>query len=135
MRLAAHLDLADSLGFALLLGHWGNHAAELAAVSDVPLVLIDPPADVWGAPGISVVRCDGPIPIAAGAARATALDRGDAARVASALRATRARGRVVGPISVQLPVDVRELAHDETVWVGEREAPASPLVSLHVRRR
>jgi hypothetical protein len=29
---------------------------------------------------------------------------------------------------------VRELARDEHVWVGEREAPTSPLVRLHVRR-
>jgi hypothetical protein len=29
---------------------------------------------------------------------------------------------------------VRELARDESVWVAEREAAASPIVTLHVRR-
>jgi hypothetical protein len=33
------------------------------------------------------------------------------------------------------PPGVRELARDDTQWVGEREASASPLVTLHVRRR
>ena len=134
MRLAALLDLSDAHGFAVLLGEWGNHALQLAAVTDVPLVLVDPSADMTGSPGISVVRSDGSLPLAAGAARATAIDCADPARVASALRATRAKGRIVAPVSVPVPSEVRELARDDTLWVGERDAPASPLVSLHVRR-
>ncbi|MEP6622580.1 MAG: hypothetical protein ABJE47_24875 [bacterium] len=133
-RLAALLDLSDAHGFAVLLGPWGNHSPPLAAITDVPLVLVDPPAGVTGEPGISVIRCDGVLPLAAGAARATAIDAGDAARVSSAVRATRVKGRIVGTAAVALPDDVRELARDDAGWVGEREAPASPLVSLHVRR-
>lgn len=135
MRLAAMLDLADAQGFAVLLGTWGSHATELAAVVETPLILIDPPASVTGAPGISVLRCDGEIPLAAGAARAMAIDDGDSARVASAVRATRQKGRVLAPVSVALPGGVRELVRDEVVWVGERESVSSPLVTLHVRRR
>jgi hypothetical protein len=29
---------------------------------------------------------------------------------------------------------VREVARDDTDWVGEREALASPVITLHVRR-
>jgi uncharacterized protein YbaR (Trm112 family) len=135
MRLAAMLDLADAQGFAVLLGDWGSNAAELAAIVETPLILVNPSADVSGAPGISVLRCDGEIPIAAGAARAVAIDDGHSARVASAVRATRVKGRVLAPVSVELPEGVNELARDEAVWVGEREAVDSPLVTLHVRRR
>lgn len=134
MRMAALLNLADAQGFAVLLGEWGAQAHELASIVELPLVLVDPPADVVGAPGISVLRCDGDVPLAVGAARAMAIDDGSASRVASAVRATRAKGRVLAPVAVPVPSEVTELARDDTMWVGERSAPPSPLVSLHVRR-
>lgn len=134
MRLAALLDLSDARGFALLLGDWGKHAALLSSIVQVPLLLVDPPEQVTAAPGISIVRCDADLPLAAGAARATAIDRDDDQRAASAIRATRVQGRVVAPVTVRVPAAVRELTRDQSLWVGEREAPASPLVSLHVRR-
>jgi hypothetical protein len=40
----------------------------------------------------------------------------------------------VAPAQAGVPEGVRELARDERVWVGEREAPPSELVRLHVRR-
>ena len=81
-----------------------------------------------------MLRCDGVVPLAIGAARAMAIDDSSDERVASAVRATRAKGRVLAPLSVPVPAEVTELARDETMWVGERAALASPLVSLHVRR-
>jgi len=134
MRLAALLNLADAQGFAVLLGEWGAQAHELASIVETPLVVVDPPADVVGAPGVSVVRSDGDVPLASGAARAMAIDDGGDSRVASAVRATRAKGRVVAPVSVSVPAEVTELARDDRMWVGERGAAVSPLVSLHVRR-
>jgi uncharacterized protein YbaR (Trm112 family) len=139
MRLAAFLGLDDALGFAVLMGDWGAHALELRGMVECPLILVDPPADVEAAPGLSILRTDGPLPLAAGAARGIALDDGaagepSAERIASAVRATRVKGRVVGRVSLPLPAGVRELARDESEWVGEREPAASPLVTLHVRR-
>lgn len=134
MRIAALLDLSDAQGFAVLLGSWGSHAAHLSFVAEVPLVLIDPPTELTGSPGVSVIRCDGPLPLAEGAARAMAIDAGDAGRVASAIRATRAKGRILAPAHVPVPGGVTELARDEATWVGERAASTSPLVTLHVRR-
>jgi uncharacterized protein YbaR (Trm112 family) len=134
MRLAAFLDLSDASGFAVLAGARGAHAPLVRAQVDTPLVLIDPPEDVEGEPGISVLRCDGELPLAAGAARGVAIDGGSPERVASAVRATRATGRVVASASTPLPDGVREIARDDTDWVGEREPLASPVVTLHVRR-
>jgi hypothetical protein len=134
MRLAALLNLADAQGFAVLLGEWGAQAHELASIVETPLVVVDPPLGIVGAPGVSVLRCDGDVPLAVGAARAVAIDDGSASRAASAVRATRAKGRVVAPVSVAVPSDVTELARDETMWVGERSALESPLITLHVRR-
>jgi uncharacterized protein YbaR (Trm112 family) len=134
MRLAAFLDLSDATGFAVLVGARGAHAALVRAQVDTPLVLVDPPEHVEGEPGISVLRCDGELPLAAGAARGVAIDADSAERVASAVRVTRVAGRVVAPASIPLPEGVRELARDETDWVGERQPLASPVVTLHVRR-
>lgn len=134
MRLAAMLDLTDALGFAVLLGSWGTCATELSTIVETPLILIDPPADIIGAPGISVLRTDGHLPLASGAARAMAMDHVSVVLAASAVRATRTKGRVVAPVSLALPDGVRELARDQVLWVAEREAVASPLVTLHVRR-
>jgi uncharacterized protein YbaR (Trm112 family) len=134
MRLAAFLDLTDGQGFAVLLGEWGGHAPLLRTMVETPLVLVDPPEDVEGEPGISVIRCDGELPLAAAASRGIAIDDGPAARVASAVRATRVKGRLVAPASMAVPAGVRELARDDAMWVGERETPDSPLLTLHVRR-
>ena len=133
-RLAALLDLTDHTGFAVLLGSWSVHAPLVRAIAETPLLVVDPPEGMEGEPGISVIRCDGLLPLAVGASRGTAIDAGDVARVASAVRATRAKGRLVAPVTVALPDGATELARDESVWVAEREAPASALVTLHVRR-
>jgi uncharacterized protein YbaR (Trm112 family) len=137
MRLAAFLGLDDALGYALLMGAWGAHALELRGIVECPLVLCDPPADVEAAPGLSILRTDGPVPLAAGSARATALDgegAGDAGRIASAVRATRPKGRVVAHVALTVPEGVRELARDDREWVAEREPAASLLVTLQGRR-
>jgi len=134
MRLAAMLDLTDAHGFAVLLGAWGSLAVALTTVANTPLIVVDPSDAVRGSPGISVVRCDGEIPLATGAARAVAVDLANTSRLDSAVRVTRSKGRVLAPASVVLPVGVRELARDGHAWVAEREPIASPIVTLHVRR-
>jgi uncharacterized protein YbaR (Trm112 family) len=134
-RLAALLDLTDRAGFAVLLGSWSVHAPLLRALVETPLVVVDPPEGTEGEPGISAIRCDLELPLADGAARGIAVDAGPPARVASAVRATRAQGRLVLPAGVALPGGIRELARDATVIVAEREAATSPPVMLHVRRR
>lgn len=133
-RLAAFLELTDPAGFAVLVGWWGVQAPLLRALVETPLVVVDPPDGMEGEPGISVIRCDGVLPLAADAARGVAIDGGSAVRLASAVRATRQKGRIVAPADVPLPAGVTELARDESVWVAERDAATSPLVRLHVRR-
>ncbi|CAN5509321.1 hypothetical protein BH09GEM1_BH09GEM1_16410 [soil metagenome] len=134
MRVAAMLDLSDATGFAVLLGQWGRVAIDLTGIVETPLILVDPPAGIVGSPGISVLRCDGEIPLAAGAARAIAIDAASPTRARSAVRVTRTGGRVLAPVTIDVPAGVRELARDAQLWVGEREPAASPIVTLHVRR-
>ncbi|HEU4722499.1 MAG TPA: hypothetical protein VFS59_14160 [Gemmatimonadaceae bacterium] len=134
-HLAAMLSLGDALGFAVLVGAWGRHADALLALEPMPpLLLVNPPPDVPIVSGLSGVRCDATLPLAVGAARAIAVDGADAARLAWAVHATRAGGRIVAPAAASVPDGVRELVRDASVWVGEREAPPSAFVRLHVRR-
>lgn len=133
-RLAAFLDLGDAAGFAVLVGRWSVHAPLLRALVETPLMVVNPPTGTEGEPGISVIRCDEALPLGTGAARGTALDGGTEVRVSSAMRATKAKGRLVAPVETPLPAGAVELARDERVWVAEREAPDSPLVVLQARR-
>lgn len=134
MRLAALLGLSDAAGFAVLFDEWGAQASALRELVETPLMLVDPPAGTAGEPGISVVLSDGTPPLAAAASRATAIGASSAERAAAAVRVTRAGGRVVAPAAVPVPDGVRELARDDAMWVGEKAADRSPLVTLHVRR-
>ncbi|HKP16177.1 MAG TPA: Trm112 family protein [Gemmatimonadaceae bacterium] len=134
-HLAAMLSLGDALGFAVLIGAWGRHAAALLDLANVPpLLLVDPPADVEMVPGMSGVLADAVLPLAVGSARAVAADDDGTLRLESAVQTTRAGGRVVAPAHALVPDGVRELVRDEHVWVGEREALPSAFVRLHVRR-
>ena len=134
-HLVALLGLGDAFGFVVLTGEWGTRAPALLDTSPMPpLLLVDPPDDVAMVPGMSGVRSGASLPLAAGAARAVAVDATDATRLASAVHVTRAGGRIVAPAAAAIPAGVRELARSAAVWVGEREAAPSALVRLHVRR-
>ena len=132
-RLAAFLGLGDATGFATLVGDWGTHAYELRDVVECPILLVDPPAAIVAAPGLSIIRTSGrALPIATGASRGVAVDVAE--RVDEAARVTKVKGRLVAPADAPLPADVRELARDDELWVGERESASSRPVALHVRR-
>jgi len=134
-HLAAMLSLGDALGFAVLTGEWARLADGLLELGNPPpLLLVDPPEGSVMAAGLSGLRAGAALPLAAGAARAIAVDGTDETRLASAAHTTRATGRIVAPARAHVPAGVRELVRDDTLWVGEREAPHAPLVRLHVRR-
>lgn len=119
MRLAAFLELTDARGFALLCGRWGAHADQVRRLSDTPLVLVNPPAGI-AADVAGVVRTRDTVPFAPGSARAVALDAAmSRALVESAARAVRPRGRLVGPVALDLPAGATELVRDDRHWVAE----------------
>jgi hypothetical protein len=122
MRIAAFLELSDARGFALLCGRWGAHADQIRRLSDTPLVLVNPPGDLSADVAGAIATRDA-VPFAASAARAAALDGAmSPALVASAVRAVRVGGRVLGPASLDVPDGVTELVRDDRVWVGEKTA-------------
>ncbi len=131
MRLAAFLNLSGGGGYAVLFGGWTRYAAGVLALAETHLLLVNPEPGVVIGPGLSGMLVDTGLPVAPGSARALALDAGSGPELlAAALRGVQARGRVLAPAGLPLPDGVTELARDTSVWVAERDTPASGLVSL-----
>ncbi|MHB1298892.1 MAG: hypothetical protein ACYC0B_10225 [Gemmatimonadaceae bacterium] len=130
-RTGALLGLAEPGGVVLLAGRYGALATRLAQEFEVATI---------------VIRADSKVPFSDQTFRAAAIDAaaafqaaadGDVAAdaertpplLADAVRAVAVRGRILAPVTVRLPADVKELARDEREWVGERE-PAATVVTL-----
>jgi uncharacterized protein YbaR (Trm112 family) len=119
LRLAASLDLRGESGFAILRGSWCALAEAIVAISPTHLVLLDPPFGTQSGLGRSIVHAGGTVPFAPRTAIAAAID--DDARAYALALAVQPPGRVVGPLNVPLPGDVKELVRDDRWWVGEKE--------------
>jgi uncharacterized protein YbaR (Trm112 family) len=133
MRLAAFLDLTDARGFAILSGRWCSHADQIRRIAETPLLLVNAPPDVV-ADVAGMIETRDALPLAAGSARAAAIDATlSAAEAEAVVRSLRSKGRLVGPAAAAVPADVVELVRDDQMWVGEKSAPpeqAPRLVSL-----
>jgi uncharacterized protein YbaR (Trm112 family) len=132
LRLAASLDLRSETGFAILRGSWCALAEGVVGISPTHLVLLDPP---FGAPsglGRSVIHAGGTVPFAPRTAVAVAID--DDERAYALTTTVQPPGRVVGPLNVPLPRDVKELVRDDRWWVGEKEN-ATTIIGLARRGR
>jgi uncharacterized protein YbaR (Trm112 family) len=135
MRLAALLELVDARGFALLFGRWGAHVGALGRISDTPVIMVNPTAPVMGDVAATIL-VDDRVPLAAGSARAAALDAPISGALAdSAIRAVRDGGRVLAPVAVPLPAAVRELARDGRSWVAQKNAAPGAAPRLTTLRR
>ena len=127
MRLAAFLELTDRRGFAVLCGRWSAHVDYVLRLTDTPLVLLNPPSDVAVDSVAGAVIARHVCPFAPRSARAAALDAlGDDRLMESVSRAVRPGGRVLGPTSLRVTTDVTEIARDERIWVGEKNAAPNP---------
>ena len=111
-------------------------AAALRDLVEPHLLVVNPVPGVPIGRGISGILAEGNLPLAAGRARALAVDAAAAPDFpVRALAALRAGGRLVAPVGVPLPAGVTELARDEAVWVAERDPAPSDIVPLGRGRR
>lgn len=133
MRIAAFLELTDARGFVLLCGRWGAHAAPLADLVETPVFLVNPPAGADLSRAAAVIETGATLPLAAGVARAAALDPALATPPDAFLRAVRGGARVMGAVAMPIPAGLTEIARDSRDWVAEKSAtpePAPRLVTL-----
>lgn len=128
LRLAALLDLASAGGYAIIAGTLGKDAPYLQALTDVQLLLVNPPLGTEMGNGLSGLTIESDwtaLPLAPSSARAIALDDTTTpAQLLAGLRVVRPPGRVLAPIALTLPDGVSELARDARQWLVERR-PAS----------
>ena len=132
MRCAALLDLHEPGGVVLLGGAWGTAAPDLAEMTRVLVLLVEPPAEVQLGRGLAALRAGASLPLAPGALRGIALDEMTATQptLASAVRALKPRGRLIAPAAAAVPAGVWERARDDRHWVAEVEPGASPPIRL-----
>lgn len=125
LRLAASLDLRSETGFAILRGAWCALAERIAEISPTHLVLLDPPLNTGRGPGRSVIHAGGTVPFSPATAVAATVD--DDERAYALSLAVKPKGRLVGPTTVALPRDTRELVRDDRWWVAEKENATAPI--------
>ena len=123
MRAAAFLGLTDPGGFALLHGAWGAHAELISRLTQVRLVLLNPPVNVARDSVAGIILCGFTVPLAPDSARALALASGaSAAFTSSAVEAVRLGGRIVGAAATSTPDGTAPIASDDRHWVVEKTA-------------
>jgi hypothetical protein len=88
-------------------------------------VLLDPPFGTPPGLGRSIVHAGGTVPFAPRTAMAAAID--DDERAYALAVTVKPMGRVVGPLNVPPPRDVKELVRDDRWWVGEKENATAPI--------
>jgi uncharacterized protein YbaR (Trm112 family) len=125
LRLAASLDLRSESGFAILRGAWCALADRIVDISPTHLVLLDPPLNTPGGAGRSIVHAGGTVPFSPATAIAATID--DDERAYALSLAVKPKGRIVGPINVELPRDTKELVRDDRWWVAEKENATAPI--------
>ena len=140
LRLAALLDLATPHGYAIIGGALGNAAPYLRALTDVQLLLVNPPPGIAMESRLSGLTIDDDwttLPLAPSSARGMALDdTATPAQLQAALRVVRPSGRVLAPSTLALTEGVAELARDDRQWLAERRVAAreSGIIPLERRR-
>lgn len=141
-RLRALLQLGEPGGAVLLTGRYARFAARLAEDLDVAAIVMAA-APVRGR-GVSCVRsAERAVPFSDHTFRAAALEASAPASLessfasaflADAVRCVEIGGRVIGGADLALPPLLRELARDQTEWVGEREAGPPRFERLRLAR-
>ena len=145
-RLRALLQLGEPGGAVLLTGRYARFAARLAEDLDVAVIVMA--ATSVPGRGVSCVRAaERAVPFSDHTFRAAALDAAleasapaslessfASAFLADAVRCVEIGGRVIGGADLTLPPLLRDLARDQTEWVGEREAGPPRFERLRLAR-
>jgi hypothetical protein len=137
VRAAALLGLTEPGGIVVVGGAWTAYAAAIVSHGATHAITLNIAARRDDVQEVSALVVDDLLPFGAGSVKAIALghDIATPARLASAARVLRGRGRLVAPVESDVPEGVTLLARDETVWVGERPLVTSPPITIRSGRR
>jgi uncharacterized protein YbaR (Trm112 family) len=120
-RAGAYLEATEPGATIALGGVWAYAAQELSEMAEVRVLALNAPAEVKESQTVGLLRVGSEIPVPPGSLLGVALDAWFPAKiVASAVKAIRPGGRVVGPTVIPPPSELTVLAHDDLYWVAEK---------------
>lgn len=127
-RAGAFLNVTEPGATVVLGGSWASAAQELSLMSEVRVLALNPESGVEESETVGLLLVGSAIPVAPGSVLGVAIDSSFPPEiVASAVKAVRPGGRIVGPVEIPAPPELLVLAQDEHYWVAEKSAQ---LISL-----
>jgi hypothetical protein len=118
-RAGAYLEATEPGATIVLGGVWAYAAEELSEMAEVRVLALNPPAEVKESQAVGLLRVGTEIPAAPASVFGVALDAWFPAKmIASAVKAVRPGGRIVGPVTMPAPTELTVLAHDDNYWVA-----------------
>ena len=122
-RAGAFLNATEPGATVVLGGSWASAAQELSLMTEGRVLALNPESGVEESETVGLLLVGSEIPVAPGSVLGVALDASfPAGIVASAVKAVRAGGRIVGPAEIPPPSELVVLARNEDYWVA-RKAP------------
>ena len=120
-RAGAYLEATEPGATIVLGGVWADAAQELSEMAEVRVLALNAPSEVKESQTVGLLRVGTEIPVAPGSVFGVALDAWFPAKlVASAVRAVRPGGRIVGPVTIPAPAELAVLAQDDNYWVAQK---------------
>jgi uncharacterized protein YbaR (Trm112 family) len=120
-RAGAFLNVTEPGTTVVLGGTWASASQELSLMSEARVLALNPPSGVEESETVGLLLVGSQIPVAPGSVLGVALDSSFPPEiVASAVKAIRPGGRIVGPTEIPPPAELLVLAHDESYWVAEK---------------
>lgn len=118
-RAGAYLEATEPGATIVLGGVWAYAAEDLSEIAEVRVLALNAPAAVKESQNVGLLRVGSEIPVAPGSVFGVALDAWFPVKLlASAVKAVRPGGRIVGPVSIPAPPELAVLAHDDNYWVA-----------------
>jgi uncharacterized protein YbaR (Trm112 family) len=120
-RAGAFLNVTEPGATVVLGGMWADAALDLSVMTETRVLAINSKAGAEESETVGLLLVGSKIPVAAGSVLGVALDASfPAETVASAVKAVRPGGRIVGPVGIPPPAEVAVLAQDEDYWVAQK---------------
>ena len=120
-RAGAYLEATEPGATIVLGGVWAYAAHELSEMAEIRVLALNAPSEVEESQTVGLLHVGTEIPVAPGSVLGVALDAWFPAKlVASAVRAVRPGGRIVGPVAIPAPAELAVLAHDDSYWVAQK---------------
>ncbi len=119
-RAGAFLSVTEPGATIVLGGSWAGAAEPLSDMADVKVLALNAPKGVRESSTVALIAVAADVPVAPGSCLGVAIDASfNAEIVASAIRAVRPGGRIVGPAAIEPPAGLSVLARDAAYWIAE----------------